>query len=414
MLSDFAPVPGVIKDDYEDFAVEEIPLYPFSGDGTHAYFMVEKRGLSTMQAVSDIARALGVRRFEIGYAGLKDSRAVTRQWMSLEHVEPERIRALEIPRVQILEITRHTNKLRIGHLRGNRFDINVRRTQPGKLPALQDALETLARRGVPNYFGPQRFGGRGDSWQVGRAIVCANLEAAVDLILGQPGEEDHGDIRRARQLYERGEYAKAASLWPRMFRDERNALSALDRSGGKKKRAFLALDRFLRQFYVSAYQSHLFNQVVAQRLNLGLDRLLTGDLAWRHANGAVFEVLDSAIEQPRAEAFEISPSGPLFGYRMSQPAGAAGEAEAALLAGEGFTRESFHSRELRVKGGRRPLRFPIGEATIRLGADARGEYLALTFSLPRGCYATSLLRELFAEPPPAVDGDVEASEASDR
>src|SRR5690606_18406346 len=86
LLTDFEPLPGVIKEDYDDFVVEELPLYAASGAGTHTYFLLEKRGLSTMQAVNDMARALGVRRIDIGYAGLKDARAVTRQWMSVEHV----------------------------------------------------------------------------------------------------------------------------------------------------------------------------------------------------------------------------------------------------------------------------------------------------------------------------------------
>src|SRR5262249_17897308 len=119
LLREFVPAPGVIKQDYDDFVVQETPLYPFSGEGTHTNFLVEKGGLSAMQAVHDLARALGVRRFEIGYAGLKDARGVTRQWMSVEHVEAERVRAVEIPRIRVLETTRHTNKLRIGHLRGN-------------------------------------------------------------------------------------------------------------------------------------------------------------------------------------------------------------------------------------------------------------------------------------------------------
>src|SRR5688572_14988833 len=118
LLSDLTPVPGVLKEDYTDFEVEELPLYPFRGEGTHTYFLLEKSGLSTMQAVQDLARALGRLRYEIGYAGLKDARAVTRQWMSLEHVDEAAVRGLEIPRMRILEITRHTNKLRIGHLRG--------------------------------------------------------------------------------------------------------------------------------------------------------------------------------------------------------------------------------------------------------------------------------------------------------
>jgi tRNA pseudouridine13 synthase len=398
LLANFQPAAGVIKEDYEDFLVEEVPLYAASGEGTHTYFLLEKRGLSTMQAVHDIARALNVRRRDIGYAGLKDARAVTRQWMSVEHVSRERLEDLQLARMRVLQVTSHTNKLRLGHLRGNTFVIKVRQTEPQRLAELQDALATLAEKGVPNYFGQQRFGGRGDAWETGRAVVHGDLAEALDLILGRPNDRDHGSVRRARQLYELGKYTDAARAWPGMFRDERRALKTLQRTGGKKKRGFLAIDASLRKFYVSAYQSYLFNCVVASRLRSDFHRILPGDLAWLHANGAVFEVVDEAVEQPRTDAFEISATGPLFGYRMTPATGRPGKIEADLLAAEGLTPESFRAANLRIKGGRRPLRFRPTDALIRLGADARGTYLELWVTLPRGCYATSLLRELFVSP----------------
>ncbi len=403
LLASFEPVPGRIKLDYSDFVVEEVPLYPADGVGTHTYFLLEKTGLTTRQAVEDLAHALNVRRHEIGFAGLKDARAVTRQWMSVEHVPPEKLAALKRPRLRVLETTRHRNKLRLGHLRGNRFVIRVRQTQPDRLTALEDALRELARRGVPNFFGEQRFGYRGDTWAIGRAIVRREIDEAVDLILGRPGASDHGPIRRARELYDAGEYFDAARAWPAMFRSERRALKAIGMGHGKRRRGFAAIDRATRTFYVSAYQSYLFNRVVAERLQSGLDRLWEGDLAWRHVSGAVFRVEDPAAEQARADMFEISPTGPLFGYRMTEPAGPAGELESRILEGEGLKPEAFHAGPLRVKGSRRPLRFQPTETQLLLGADERGAYLELRFMLPRGCYATALLRELFR-----LDGPTEA------
>lgn len=412
-LADFSPPAGVIKEDYDDFVVEELPLYSPSGTGTHTYFQLEKRGLSTMQAVGDIAHALNCRRRDIGYAGLKDARAVTRQWMSIEHLPPKQLTSLRIPRISILATTRHTNKLRLGHLAGNCFLIKVRHTETHRLTQLQAALATLTAKGVPNYFGQQRFGGRGDAWAVGRAVLAGDLEEALDLVLGRPSEHDHGNVRRARQLYERRRYADAARAWPTMFRDERRALRTLLRPRSTKKRAFLAIDRGLRKFYVSAYQSHLFNQVVAHRLPTGLPQLLLGDLAWLHASGAVFEVRDPQLEQARADAFEISPTGPLFGYRMTQPTGRPGDLESHLLASENLTPDTFRTHHLRIKGGRRPLRFQPADPTIRLGADRRGAYLELRFILSRGCYATSLLRELFADRHSATTQPTETSGTED-
>lgn len=396
LLADFRPARGVIKQDYEDFIVEELPLYPADGAGTHTYFFLEKRGLSTIQAVHDLARALDVRRRDIGYAGLKDARAVTRQWMSIEHVDPAKIEQLSIPRLTVLDVTRHTNKLRLGHLRGNAFTIRIRGVD-GRSGELSEALETLQRRGVPNYFGRQRFGARGDSWKTGRETLRDDLPGALDHVLGNPCPLDFGKILKARQLYQSGEYEKAIAHWPGMFRDERRALKTLVRTKGKKKRAFLAIDRSLRNFYISAYQSYVFNTAVAERLADGLGRLETGDLAWVHGSGAVFEVLDASLEQPRADAFEISPSGPLFGYRMSTPTGPPGDREQRILDSEGLDPRAFRAAHLKIKGARRPLRFRPDEAQVRLGADERGAYLELRFTLSKGCYATSVLRELFDE-----------------
>jgi len=154
----------------------------------------------------------------------------------------------------------------------------------------------------------------------------------------------------------------------------------------------------------------LFNRVVALRIRDGLERLHAGDLAWIHASGAVFKVVDPAAEQPRADAFEISPSGPLFGYRMTWPEGQPGAWEQQVLAEEGLAPEDFRTNALRIKGMRRALRFRASDAQVRLGADPRGAYLEFRFTLPRGCYATVLLRELIEEQAPVgTDGDDESS-----
>ncbi len=395
LLGDFTRPRAIIKADYHDFIVDEIPLYPADGEGTHTYFLLEKAGLSTHQAIHDLAQRLGVRRHDIGYAGLKDSRAITRQWMSVEHVPPERVAEIEMPRLRVLEVTRHGNKIRMGHLKGNRFTIRVRGEVDHRLAELQDALATLARRGVPNYFGEQRFGYRGDSWRIGRAILLGNREEATDLMLGLPSDADHGDVRRARKFYDKGEYEQALRHWPRIFQTERRMLGAILRGGGKKLRALYAADKSAKTFMVSAYQSHLFNRVVAERIASGIDQLQLGDLAWLHANGAVFSVEDVEREQPRVTTFEISPTGPLFGYRCTEPGGEPLALERKIMEDEGLTRDTFKSGPQREKGGRRPLRFPIHESKIALGADEHGSYVAFEFILPRGCYATTVLRELF-------------------
>ena len=179
LTADLPGTGGRIKTKTDDFIVREIPLYPASGQGIHVYFTIEKRGISTLSAVNMIARALGRKTMEIGYAGLKDTQAVARQTFSIEHESHTRIAALELPQIRILEVTRHQNKLKIGHLAGNHFTIKIRNDQwaiagGSVADAGQKAtavLQRLATTGVPNFFGPQRFGMRGDNHQLGLSLL---------------------------------------------------------------------------------------------------------------------------------------------------------------------------------------------------------------------------------------------------
>jgi tRNA pseudouridine13 synthase len=330
----------------------------------------------------------------IGYAGLKDSQALTRQVLSVEHQEPCRVEALELAGLRVLWANLHGNRLRIGHLAGNRFVIRLRGTNAESEPRVRAKLRSLEQTGVPNYFGEQRFGVRGDSWCVGRALLLGDSQEAVAWLVGRPGPRDHGQVRRARELYEAGDYDRAARAWPGNFRDQIRLCSALAKKRGDAARALHAVDLGLLRLTIAAYQGWLFNQVVAERLP-ELERVLLGDLAWKHDNGAVFLVEDTAVEQARAERQAISPSGPLFGRKTTMPQGRPLEIELGVLARAGHTANDFLRRgALEWQGARRPLRFPLGAWQCASGVDEDGDYIELGFSLPPGCYATSVLREI--------------------
>lgn len=394
LTSDIPAVPGAIKRRYEDFHVEEIPAYEPCGEGDHCHFVIEKRGLSTMRAVSDIARALGVPSKNIGLAGLKDARAVAVQTLSVEHVEPEQIEGLSIPRIRVCSVTRHGNKLKIGHLRGNRFRIKLREIDLDRLADVRAVCDVLRQRGVPNYFGPQRFGTRGDTWQLGKGVLHHDAEAVVDLMGGRPGPHDTGDVLKARNLYDAGRYADAAKAWPYLFQDNARVCRVMAQTGGKHRRAFHAIDARLKKFFVNAYQSHMFNRVLAERIE-SIDCVRAGDLACRHDSGAVFLVENADAEARRAEAFEISPTGPIFGYRMTRAQGVTGEHEQAVLDVEGITLDDFRRlKRMKLHGARRPLRFRPDSLSVEAGADEHGPFVELSVTLPSGCYATMFLREI--------------------
>ena len=391
---------GRIKVHLEDFQVEEIALYPMAGRGTHAFFLVTKSGVPTPVAVQRIARHCGVAPGQIGVAGMKDSQAVTSQWMSLEFANAEQLARFRDKQVRISDVTWHGNKLRLGHLAGNRFRILVRGVGEAALPAAQAVLDVLQRRGVPNFFGEQRFGMRGDTGTLGAALVRGDLEEFVKLFLGRSMPIDPPDCKAARNAFDAGYMDRALHGWPRHYTEQRRALVAYQRK--HSPRAVLgAIDRRLKRLFVSAFQSEVFNEVLIRRLAT-FDRVLLGDMAQKIDSGGIFPVEDEAAEQPRAERFEISPTGPIPGTRCHFAQGEPGRIEQEALAAVGMRGEDFDRvGSLRLKGARRPLRFRLQDVQLSAGKDARGEFVELAFAAPSGCYATVALREIMKAAPAA-------------
>lgn len=319
----------IIRASPEDFRVEELPLYPLQGEGHHTYLLIEKRQRTTDAVLRDLAQRLDIDRREVGYAGRKDRHAITRQWFSVPELDPEQALALELPGARVLEAQKHPHKLRVGHLTGNRFQIVVRDLAEASAEHARQVLAHLEERGLPNRFGPQRFGFEGQNAQRGAELL------------------------RAKRL--RGDRRHATLM-------------------------------------VSALQSEVFNQVLARR---DFDRFLPGDIAVIHASGGLFQVDDPAGEEERLRAFEISPTGPIFGTKMKRPTGTVAELEQQVLdeLGIGDARELRPPRGLRLFGSRRALRVQPGN----LAATWHGTVLELGFELPAGSYATVLLAELFPD-----------------
>jgi len=381
---------GIIKETPEDFLVEEVPLYLPCGEGEHTYVTIEKRGLTTLEAVRRISRALGVPDREIGYAGMKDAVGVTRQTVSIPRVSPDVCSALNLPGIAVLASVRHRNKLRLGHLAGNRFRVRVREVGDEASERAEAVLAVLTARGVPNYFGAQRYGLHGNSHLIGRAMVRGEWRIAFDHVIGDPVAVRDERWRGAIEAYRRGDLEESIRLFPGHCRTERDILQRLLKRPDAHEKAFYAIHPRLKKLYLSAYQSSLFDRLLAERLD-ALDRVMAGDLAMKHENGACFLVTDAAAEQPRAAAFEISPTGPMFGFRMLFPEGEPRAMEEALLAAEELELSSFNlPGGLAMDGERRPLRVPLREPSAMMDNDA----LILSFALPRGSYATSVLREV--------------------
>lgn len=390
LTTDIPGTGGVIKDTPEDFLVAEIPLYPAEGAGEHTFTEIEKRGITTLEALRRIARALEIPERDIGYAGMKDAKGVTRQTFSIPRVAPEKLLGLELPGIRILGATRHRNKLKLGHLAGNRFRIRIREVEAEAPARVEQVLALLKERGVPNYFGQQRYGSQGNSHLIGRALLRQDYHEAIDALMGNPAQVRDERWQAAIEAYRRGDPTESLSLFPGHCRTEREVLQRLVKQPDAWEKAFHAVHPRLKNLYLSAFQSNLFDRLLDERIDT-LDLVMAGDLAWKHDNGACFLVEDADREAERARRFDISPSGPLFGCKMKLPTGRPLAMEEALLLEEGITLADFDLPGwLRLEGERRPLRVPLGSPDMLPDGDS----VVLEFSLPKGAYATTVLREV--------------------
>ena len=384
---------GEIKLLCEDFRVDELPAYQPCGEGTHVFIRVEKRGMTTAAAASRIAKFLDVHPDEVGYAGMKDSRAVTTQYFSIEHIDGNKLSDYDDGQLKVLSVSKHGNKLKTGHLIGNRFVIRIRGVGEVQLANARAVFDVLCRRGVPNYFGVQRFGARCDNHLLGEALVRDDRDKYLKIFLGCPQAGDTGDTRAARDSYDVSCVDRALKLWPRQFEDQRKALLML-RKTGRPGPAIGAIDRRIKRLHISAFQSAVFNDILAQRIDR-LDTLLVGDMACKADTGGVFYVEDIAAEQPRADKGEISPTGMVAGYRSNFAQGEQGDIEHEVLTRHGVELDMFKNLgALKAKGTRRILRYFLHEPAISCGRDENGTFIEVRFCAPSGCYATSLLREI--------------------
>ncbi len=403
LTSDLPAIGGRLKECAEDFLVEEIPQYDPAGEGEHIYLFVEKHGLTTHQLAAIIARHFNVKLHEVGYAGLKDKRAITRQVISVHTPgkTPEDFPELLDDRIKILWTDIHRNKLRLGHLRGNRFSVRLRGVELPSVLVAQQALERLRERGVPNYFGGQRFGTAGLNHKLGSLAIRGEWEPLINILLS-PNDAHPAEQAKARELFARGSFSEAARAMPWNAESECAALRALAQ-GATATQAVRAIKRPVKRIWVSAFQSQIFNTLLAGRLTNGtFDAVYEGDIAYKHDSGAAFQVDALTASDPetaaRAQRMEISASGPMWGHKMMRAAGDVDEKELAALQTSGVSLEDLarfhHLAKGELPGERRSFRVAVSDPEIEGGADEHGVYIRLAFELPPGSYATSVVREI--------------------
>ena len=334
---------GNIRVAVEDFEVEEIPLYLPAGAGDHLYLWIEKIDVAGETLRRHVARALDMSGGDVGMAGLKDRRAVTRQWLSVPRDREPRLGQIESDRVHVLDVQAHRNKLRTGHLAGNRFRIRIRGVVEDAAALLEAKLARIAQTGLPNFYGSQRMGHGGSTLAAGWALTQG--------------------MTRTVQVRTPDDVVHSLHL----------------------------ADRPLRRLAASAIQSEVFNRTLARRMELGILRqVLDGDVCKKTDTGGVFVTEDVAREQRRLEAGEIVVTGPMWGPKMTRALREAGELEAEVLRIFGMQPADFAALGHLAEGTRRPATVQPGE----VGLEVDGDSAVVTFTLPAGSFATGLIHEL--------------------
>ncbi len=402
-LSEKPGIGGRIKAFPEDFVVIEEPLPSVFEGKRYAIFLLKKRNWDTMTAIKEIAKRAGISHRDIGFAGTKDRHAVTYQYISVPADAKDKVEGVQIRDVG-LKFVSYGRFIKLGHLLGNRFRIIVRDVNEKALGRTKEIVSELREKGgFPNYFGYQRFGERRVvNHLVGKLLLQGKFDEAARLFLGYADGSMEGDEAR-RNFWETGDVDKALEEFPRFLRYERTLLYTY-RKTGSWKRAFLSLPLPVMRIFIHAYQSYLFNLYLSRRMEeLPLNEALVGDIVVQVKGGIPYrdrtyrvtetnrDFVNEKIKKNRAMV-----SGPLFGFAMRRAKGLPGELEREILEEEGLSLETFRKlpKPMAEPGGRRELLIrPLG---LTYGYIP-GTGMCFRFFLPKGVYATSVLREIMKD-----------------
>ncbi|MEM3672697.1 MAG: tRNA pseudouridine(13) synthase TruD [Candidatus Bathyarchaeia archaeon] len=434
---------GVIREFVEDFVVEEVLIddamakirqqhvegQDFKPSINERYLLcvLVKRNWDTFEALKAVARQLNIRLRQMHIAGIKDAKAVTAQHITIEGVSPEDVKKVNVKDIEIRPVGFFRHKLSSYYLLGNSFNITVRAIQHSKSTIQRRINETIKGLeelgGLPNFFGHQRFGTtRPITHLVGKAIVKGDLRKAVMLFLAKPSLKENPESRQAReQLWKSQDFQKALKNFPRQLRYERLMLRHLAKKPDDFVGAFKTLPVKLQMLFPQAYQAYLFNKFLSRRIagGLPLNRAEVGDYVVHvQRSGLPLLTMYKIVKsETLTEVNEALRNGrmclalPLIGFKQKLSQGFQGEVERQILEGEGITPENFKIHfmpAISSKGGlRTALTQLINFQLTDVSADSvkpRKNKAKLSFMLPKGSYATILLRELMKSRNPAKTG----------
>ncbi|HDR72779.1 MAG TPA: tRNA pseudouridine(13) synthase TruD [Methanoculleus sp.] len=403
--TDTPGIGGVLRTAPEDFVVEELPL-AIGDEGAHLICRLTKRNWETQRAVKEIARALGISHRRIGWAGTKDRRAVTTQYISIYDASPDDLERITLRDLAIEAVGRARTPLNLGDLEGNRFAITIRDCRAEDLEAETAIVAAAAASGLPNYFGIQRFGGlRPVTHKVGLHMLRGEFKDAVRVYVGEAHAIEPEETRTARTLYaETMDAREVLGVFPVQLRYERALLHHLVGHQDDYRGALQTLPPKLLSMFVSAYQSYLFNMTLSRRMEEAwpMQEPVPGDVLL-FGNGKADLVTEqnrhTAAVHLRRKRCVIAlgiPGGEAPAVRGRMEDFAVGSME-----DDGVQKSDF-ARISAVVGVRFAGAFRPALITTAIGVDAADRTLGLRFTLPPGTYATTVCREFMKAPPEAM------------
>jgi len=430
-------VGGRIRQLLDDFVVEEllvdgslaevsppIEAWEPAGEGRYLICVLVKRRWDTFLAVRQVAQRLRISQKRIRFAGIKDTKALTAQHISLQNVSPNKVLDVQIKDITLYPQRFSRERMYSQLIQGNRFHITVRGLDypvsviEERTKNVQDEIESIG--GVPNFFGHQRFGTiRPNTHQIGKHLTRGDAEKAALVFLAEPSINEHPEAREARQqLQDTMDFQEALNSFPRFLSYERFMLGHLAKYPNDFVGAFRELPRRLRKLFVQAYQSYLFNRFLSERIRRGipLDEPQIGDYTikldehglpteeYDQATATNLQTIEDAVKEGR-----MCVVAPLIGPDQPPSKGIQGEIEQAILEAENVTPENFQlsfmpeaTAEGRLRAVLNPVRNLLQEEIAADSENKDKQMIKLGFTLNRGSYATVVLRE-FMKPQDLIE-----------
>jgi len=429
-------VGGKIRESAEDFIVEEtlvdgskasvtgnVPPRVIGSTQNKQRFLLctlVKKNWDTFIAMKNVAKALGLEQKRVQFAGIKDAKALTAQYITLEKVSAEEAAKVDLKDVQVHPVGYVREPLSLFYLLGNNFTITIKNLNVHEAEAKEQIEQTMqqliAIGGIPNFYGHQRFGTtRPITHVVGKALSQGKFEEATMLFLANPSSYEHPASRQARlELQETKNFKQASETFPKPLRFERLMLLHLRDHPDDFVGAFKQLPPKLQALFVQAHQSYLFNRFISERVKAGLpiSEATEGDFVVGVERSGLPLTTTAKVVTPeklgeintQVKAGKLRVALPIVGFKQKLSQGAMGQIEAEVLAQEGVESGNVWGNELsRVggKGGLRALVTPVLSYKLTKIGDGAA---TSSFMLHRGCYATIVLREFIKPPNPLAAG----------